>query len=218
MARTKEQIIHTIAKRVAKDFKDGDVINLGIGIPTAASSYILQAANVILQSENGILKIGEALQSQPSDEIPQVINANWQPASVLDGGMFFDSSFSFGLIRGGHVDATVLGALEVDEQGNLANWIIPGKLVPGMGGAMDLVNGAKKVIILMEHTDKNGNSKLKKRCSLPLTGLRVVHRVITELGVFDFEDGHMKLVELQPGVSLEELRANTEASFAIALD
>lgn len=211
MERTKEQIIEIIIKRVAKDFKDGNLINLGIGMPVMATKYIPDNVNVILQSENGMLKMG-AMPKQ-GDENPRITTAGGQPSSIQEGGMFFDSAFSFSLIRGGHVDITVLGALEVDEVGNLANWIIPGKLVPGMGGAMDLVNGVKKVIIVMEHTDKNGNSKVKKQCSLPLTGAKVVDRLITELGVFDFEDGVMKLVELQEGATLEELEAKTEAHF-----
>lgn len=211
MERTKEQIIEIIIKRVAKDFKDGNLINLGIGMPVMATKYIPENVNVILQSENGMLKMGAM--PKKGDENPRITTAGGQPSSIQEGGMFFDSAFSFSLIRGGHVDITVLGALEVDEVGNLANWIIPGKLVPGMGGAMDLVNGVKKVIIVMEHTDKNGNSKVKKQCSLPLTGAKVVDRLITELGVFDFEDGVMKLVELQEGATLEELEAKTEAHF-----
>lgn len=215
MERTKEQITEIIIKRVAKDFKDGNLINLGIGMPVMATKYIPENVNVILQSENGMLKMG-AMPKQ-GEENPRITTAGGQPSSIQEGGMFFDSAFSFSLIRGGHVDITVLGALEVDEVGNLANWIIPGKLVPGMGGAMDLVNGVKKVIIVMEHTDKNGNSKVKKQCTLPLTGAKVVDRLITELGVFDFEDGVMKLVELQEGATLEELEAKTEANFVNCL-
>lgn len=211
MERSKEQIVETIAKRVAKDFKDGNLINLGIGMPVMATKYIPSNINVILQSENGMLRMG--VMPESGKENPRITNAGGQPSSIKEGGMFFDSAFSFSLIRGGHVDITVLGALEVDEVGNLANWIIPGKLVPGMGGAMDLVNGVKKVIIVMEHTDKNGKSKVKKQCTLPLTGTKVVNRLITELGVFDFENGVMKLVELQPGATLEELKEKTEASF-----
>lgn len=213
MALSKEEIVALIVKRVAKDFKDGDLVNLGIGMPTQAANYLPSGVEIIMQSENGMLKMGPA----PAEKNPRVTNAGGQASSILEGGMFFDSSFSFGLIRGGHVDITVLGGLEVDEQGNLANWIIPGKLVPGMGGAMDLVNGTKKVIVVMEHTDKNGNSKLKKTCSLPLTGAKCVNRVITELGVFDFEDGKMKLVELQGEATLEEVKAKTEASFEVCI-
>ncbi|WP_281271162.1 3-oxoacid CoA-transferase subunit B [Helicobacter didelphidarum] len=206
-------MIETIVKRVAKEFKDGDLINLGIGMPLQASNYVPKGVNIILQSENGMLGMG----ATPAEKNPRITNAGGQASSIMEGGMFFDSAFSFSLIRGGHVDITVLGALEVDESGNLANWIIPGKLVPGMGGAMDLVNGVKKVIITMEHTDKNGNSKLKKQCTLPLTGKSCVDMVITELGVFSFENGKLKLIEVQEGASLEEIKANTEANFEIAL-
>lgn len=211
MQRTKEQIVELITKRVAKDFKDGMLVNLGIGMPVMATKYIPKGINVILQSENGMLGMGAM--PEKGKENPRITTAGGQPSSIVEGGMFFDSAFSFSLIRGGHVDITVLGALQVDEEGNLANWIIPGKLVPGMGGAMDLVNGVKKVIITMEHTDKAGNSKIKKKCSLPLTGVKCVDRLITELAVFDFKNGKMKLVELQPGATLEEVSAKTEAVF-----
>lgn len=208
---SKEKMIETMARRVAKEFKNGDLVNLGIGMPTQVSNYIPAGIELILQSENGMLKMGPT--PKESEANPRITNAGGQPSSVLEGGMFFDSAFSFSLIRGGHVDITVLGALEVDEQGNLANWIIPGKLVPGMGGAMDLVNGVKKVIIMMEHTDKHGNSKVKKQCTLPLTGAKCVDLLVTELGVFRFDNGKMTLIELQPNVSLEELTSKTEASF-----
>ncbi len=211
MERTKEQIVELITKRVAQDFKDGMLVNLGIGMPVMATKYIPKGINVVLQSENGMLGMGAM--PEKGKENPRITTAGGQPSSINEGGMFFDSAFSFSLIRGGHVDITVLGALEVDEEGNLANWIIPGKLVPGMGGAMDLVNGVKKVIITMEHTDKSGASKIKKRCSLPLTGVRCVNRLITELAVFDFENGKMKLVELQEGATLQEVQEKTEASF-----
>ncbi|RAX52062.1 succinyl-CoA--3-ketoacid-CoA transferase [Helicobacter sp. 16-1353] len=215
MERTKEQVTTTIIKRVAKEFKDGNLVNLGIGMPELASNYIPEGVHIILQSENGMLGMG----GMPTEENknPRITTAGGKASSIKEGGMFFDSAFSFSLIRGGHVDITVLGALEVDENGNLANWIIPGKLVPGMGGAMDLVNGVKKVIIAMEHTDKNGNSKLKKACSLPLTGAKCVDMVVTELGVFEFENGKMKLIEIQPDSSLEEIQAKTEAKFELAL-
>lgn len=215
MALSKEELVALLAKRVAKDFKDGDLVNLGIGMPTQACNYIPEGVSIILQSENGMLMMGKA--ASESERNPRITNAGGQCVTILQGGMFFDSSFSFGLIRGGHMDITVLGGLEVDQNANLANWIIPGKLVPGMGGAMDLVNGTKKVIVIMEHTDKNGNSKIKKQCSLPLTGAKCVNRLITELGVFDFENGKMKLVELQPNVNLEEIKAKTEAEFEVCL-
>ena len=208
---SKEKMIETMARRVAKEFKNGDLVNLGIGMPTQVSNYIPAGIELILQSENGMLKMGPT--PKEGEANPRITNAGGQPSSVLEGGMFFDSAFSFSLIRGGHVDITVLGALEVDEQGNLANWIIPGKLVPGMGGAMDLVNGVKKVIIMMEHTDKHGNSKVKKQRTLPLTGAKCVDLLVTELGVFRFDNGKMTLIELQPNVTLEELKSKTEATF-----
>lgn len=207
----KEQIIEVIARRVAQEFKDGDLVNLGIGMPTMVSNYVPQGINIFLQSENGMLKMGPTPKDNAINK--RITTAGGTPSSILEGGMFFDSAFSFSLIRGGHVDVTVLGALEVDGEGNLANWIIPGKLVPGMGGAMDLVNGVKKVIIMMEHTDKNGKSKFKKKCTLPLTGIQCVDLLVTELGVFAFENGKCKLIELQPNVSLEEVQAKTEANF-----
>ena len=213
MSFSKEEIIARIAKRVAQDFKDGDLVNLGIGMPTQAVNYLPKGVNIILQSENGMLKMGPP----PSTKNPRITNAGGQSVSILEGGMFFDSAFSFGLIRGGHVDISVLGGLEVDENANLANWIIPGKLVPGMGGAMDLVNGTKKVIVVMEHTDKNGNAKIKSKCTLPLTGAKCVNRIITELAVFDFKNGALQLVELQDGISLDEVRAKTEARFEVCV-
>ncbi|AWI34962.1 3-oxoacid CoA-transferase subunit B [Helicobacter apodemus] len=212
----KEQIIEIIAKRVAKEFKDGDLVNLGIGMPTQVSNYIPEGINIYLQSENGMLKMGPTPKKE--QENSRITTAGGAPSSILEGGMFFDSAFSFSLIRGGFVDITVLGALEVDSEGNLANWIIPGKLVPGMGGAMDLVNGVKKVIIMMEHTDKYGKSKLKKQCTLPLTGARCVDLLVTELGIFSFKEGKCKLMELQPNVSLEEIKSKTEADFEICLN
>ncbi|MDE5602796.1 MAG: 3-oxoacid CoA-transferase subunit B [Helicobacter sp.] len=212
----REQIIELIAKRVAKEFKDGDLVNLGIGMPTQVSNYIPEGINIYLQSENGMLKMGPT--PNKGQENNRITTAGGSPSSILEGGMFFDSAFSFSLIRGGHVDITVLGALEVDSEGNLANWIIPGKLVPGMGGAMDLVNGVKKVIIMMEHTDKYGNSKFKKQCTLPLTGTKCVDLLVTELGIFSFKEGKCTLIELQPNVSLEEIQAKTEADFEICLN
>lgn len=212
----REQIIELIAKRVAKEFKDGDLVNLGIGMPTQVSNYIPEGINIYLQSENGMLKMGPT--PNKGQENNRITTAGGSPSSILEGGMFFDSAFSFSLIRGGHVDITVLGALEVDSEGNLANWIIPGKLVPGMGGAMDLVNGVKKVIIMMEHTDKYGNSKFKKQCTLPLTGTKCVDLLVTELGIFSFKEGKCTLIELQPNVNLEEIQAKTEADFEICLN
>ncbi|WP_342429452.1 CoA transferase subunit B [Neobacillus sp. FSL H8-0543] len=200
-----------IAARVAKEMKDGDVVNLGIGLPTMVPNYLPEDINVILQSENGYVGLG------PLDgEIdPDLVNAGGQPAGILPGGAFFDSVFSFELIRGGHVDLTVLGGLEVDTNGNLANWMVPGKMVPGMGGAMDLVTGAKKVIVAMEHTAKSGSSKILEECRLPLTGKGVVDLIVTELAVFRVTDDGLVLEELQEGVDLETVKEKTEASFKI---
>ncbi|WP_301337180.1 3-oxoacid CoA-transferase subunit B [Bacillus sp. FJAT-29814] len=200
-----------IAARVAKELKDGDVVNLGIGLPTMVPNYLPEDVSVILQSENGYVGLGPV-----EGEIdPDIVNAGGQPAGIIEGGAFFDSLFSFELIRGGHVDVTVLGGLEVDAQGNLANWMIPGKMVPGMGGAMDLVTGAKKVIVAMEHTAKNGASKILKQCRLPLTGKGVVDVIITELAVFRLTEEGLVLDELQEGVSLETVTEKTEASFRV---
>lgn len=201
-----------IAKRVAQEFKDGFVVNLGIGIPTLAADYIPAGVNVILQSENGFL--GLAPLAGTAD--PDLVNAGGKPVSIAASGAVFDSAASFGIIRGGHVDITVLGSLEVDQEGNLANWMIPGKLVPGMGGAMDLVSGARKVIVAMEHTAKDGAAKILKKCTLPLTGQGVVDLIVTNLCVFAVEAGKLVLKELAPGVTLEEVRAGTEADFVVA--
>lgn len=200
-----------IAARVAKELKDGDVVNLGIGLPTMVPNYLPEDINVILQSENGYIGLGPL-----EGEIdPDLVNAGGQPAGIVKGGAFFDSLFSFELIRGGHVDVTVLGGLEVDAKGNLANWMIPGKMVPGMGGAMDLVTGAKKVIVAMEHTAKNGAPKILKQCRLPLTGKGVVDLIVTELAVFRVTEAGLVLEELQEGVDLETVLEKTEASFQI---
>lgn len=200
-----------IAARVAKELHDGDVVNLGIGLPTMVPNFLPENVNVILQSENGYIGLG------PLDgEIdPDLVNAGGQPAGINPGGAFFDSLFSFELIRGGHVDVTVLGGLEVDAQGNLANWMVPGKMVPGMGGAMDLVTGAKKVIVAMEHVAKNGLSKILEQCRLPLTGKGVVDLIVTELAVFRVTDEGLVLEELQDGVELETVKEKTEASFMV---
>jgi acetate CoA/acetoacetate CoA-transferase beta subunit len=201
-----------IAERVAKEMKDGDVVNLGIGLPTMVPNYLPENVNVILQSENGYVGLG------PLDgEIdPDLVNAGGQPSGILPGGAFFDSVFSFELIRGGHVDVTVLGGLEADAKGNLANWMVPGKMVPGMGGAMDLVTGAKKVIVAMEHTAKNGSSKILEECRLPLTGKAVVDLIVTELAVFRVTEEGLFLEELQEGADLETVKEKTEASFKIS--
>jgi acetate CoA/acetoacetate CoA-transferase beta subunit len=201
-----------IAARVAKEMKDGDVVNLGIGLPTMVPNYLPESVNVILQSENGYVGLGPL-----EGEIdPDLVNAGGQPSGILPGGAFFDSVFSFELIRGGHVDVTVLGGLEVDSNGNLANWMVPGKMVPGMGGAMDLVTGAKKVIVAMEHTAKNGSSKILEECRLPLTGKGVVDLIVTELAVFRVTEEGLVLEELQEGIDLQTVKEKTEASFKIS--
>ncbi|MCM3693527.1 3-oxoacid CoA-transferase subunit B [Neobacillus niacini] len=200
-----------IAARVAKELKDGDVVNLGIGLPTMVPNYLPDGVNVILQSENGYVGLGPL-----EGEIdPDLVNAGGQPSGILPGGAFFDSVFSFELIRGGHVDLTVLGGLEADQKGNLANWMVPGKMVPGMGGAMDLVTGAKKVIVAMEHSAKNGSSKILEECRLPLTGKGVVDLIVTELAVFRVTEEGLVLEELQEGVNLETVKEKTEATFII---
>jgi len=207
----KELIKGYIAKRTAQEFKDGDVANLGIGLPTFVPHYLPEGVHVILQAENGT--IGAAPAPDPVD--CYVENAGGQPAGVIVGGAFIDSATSFGLIRGGHVDATVLGALEVDEHGNLANWIVPGKMVPGMGGAMDLVVGAKKVIIAMEHTQK-GAHKILKECRLPYTAVGVVDLIITEMGVMEVTQKGLVLKEINPEFTAEEVQAATECTLIIS--
>jgi acetate CoA/acetoacetate CoA-transferase beta subunit len=200
-----------IASRIAKEMKDGDVVNLGIGLPTMIPNYLPEGCNVILQSENGYVGLGPLV----GEIDPDLVDAGGKPSGIIAGGAFFDSLMSFSLIRGGHVDLAVLGGLEVDEEGNLANWMIPGKLVPGMGGAMDLVVGAKKVIVAMEHTSKNGASKIVKQCTLPLTGKNVVDIIVTELAVFRVTEEGLVLDELQEGVDLDTVKKNTEASFMV---
>jgi acetate CoA/acetoacetate CoA-transferase beta subunit len=200
-----------IAARVARELQDGDVVNLGIGLPTMVPNYLPENVNVILQSENGYIGLGPV----DGDIDPDLVNAGGQPSGINPGGAFFDSLFSFELIRGGHVDVTVLGGLEVDAKGNLANWMVPGKMVPGMGGAMDLVTGAKKVIVAMEHMAKNGSSKILEQCRLPLTGKGVVDLIVTELAVFRVTAEGLVLKELQDGVKLDTVKEKTEAAFTI---
>ena len=204
-----------IARRVAKELKDGDVVNLGIGLPTMVANYLPEGVEIILQSENGIMGMGPA--PEKGSENVDIVNAGAQYVTVKPGAMFFDSATSFGIIRGGHVDATILGALEVDEKGNLANWIVPGKMVPGMGGAMDLVVGAKKVIIAMQHTQK-GAHKILKECTLPYTALGVVNMIITEMGVMEITENGLLLTELHPDFSIDDIIAATGCELIISPD
>lgn len=201
-----------IAKRVARELKDGDVVNLGIGLPTLVADYIPSDVEIILQSENGFLGMGSAPEEGQEDSY--LVNAGGRYASINPGGAFFDSVTSFAIIRGGHVDATVLGALEVDEEGNIANWMVPGKMVPGMGGAMDLVTGAKKVIVAMNHTAK-GEAKILKKCRLPLTAVNAVDLIVTEMGVIEVTPKGLYLKELNPEFTIEDIKAATEADLII---
>lgn len=202
-----------IVKRVAAELKDGDVVNLGIGLPTEVANHIPEGIDITLQSENGYIGIGPA--PKEGEEDKYVVNAGGKFSSIITGGATFDSSTSFGIIRGGHVDITVLGALQVDERGNLANWMIPGKMVPGMGGAMDLVVGAKKVIIAMEHTAK-GNPKILKSCTLPLTAAGEVDIIITDMCVIEVTKDGMVLKEIAPETTIEEIMAATEAELKVS--
>ena len=202
-----------IAARVAKELKDGDVVNLGIGLPTLVANFLPPGIEIVFQSENGIMGMGPAPSADTVD--PDIVNAGGLPASVKTGAMFFDSAMSFGIMRGGHVDSTVLGALEVDEKGNLANWIVPGERVPGMGGAMDLVIGAKKVIIAMTHTQE-GKPKILKKCTLPYTALGVVDMIVTEMGVIEVTPEGLVLTELHPDYTQEQVQAATGAKLIIS--
>lgn len=201
-----------IARRVAKELKDGDIVNLGIGLPTLVANYIPEDIEVTFQSENGFVGLGPA--PEPGKEDKYITNAGAQPATIKTGGAFFDSADSFSIIRGGHVDVTVLGALQVDQSGDLASWMVPGKMVPGMGGAMDLVVGAKKVIIAMTHTAKD-EKKIVKKCTLPLTAVKQVNLIITELAVMEVTDKGIILKELAPGVTVEDVINATDAELII---
>lgn len=203
-----------IVKRAVQEMKDGMNVNLGIGMPTLVANEIPPDLQVLLQSENGLLGIGSY--PEEGSEDPDLINAGKETITTISGASFFDSAESFAMIRGGHVDLAILGGMEVSEDGDLANWMIPGKMVKGMGGAMDLVTGAKRVVVIMEHLNKNGESKIKKECKLPLTGKGVVDRLITDLAVFDFKENTMVLIETMNGACIDEVKEKTNASFTIS--
>ncbi|WP_045505846.1 3-oxoacid CoA-transferase subunit B [Bacillus amyloliquefaciens] len=200
--------------RAVKEIKDGMNVNLGIGMPTLVANEIPEDYNVLLQSENGLLGIGPYPLAGAED--PDLINAGKETITEVKGASYFDSAESFAMIRGGHIDVAILGGMEVSEKGDLANWMIPGKMIKGMGGAMDLVHGAKRIVVIMEHVNKFGESKVKSECTLPLTGRQVVHRLITDLAVFDFHQGRMMLTELQEGATLEEVIEKTEGRFTVS--
>lgn len=200
-----------IARRAAQELRDGFVVNLGIGVPTLVPHYLPAGRRITLQSENGFVGLGPL----QGDADPHVVNAGGLPCGLEPGAAMFDTCMSFALIRGGHIDATILGGLQVDQAGNLASWMVPGRMVPGMGGAMDLVTGARRVIVAMEHCTRDGEPRILKRCTLPLTASGRVHMVITERAVFECREGRLVLLEMAPGMTLDELRACTQAEFSV---
>lgn len=210
----KSEIKGFIAKRVAKELKDGDVVNLGIGLPTMVPAYLPAGVHVVLQSENGIIGTGSKPTAEEAEPAYKT-DAGGSPAQAAKFGCYIDSATSFGFIRGGHVNATILGGLEVDQEGSLSNWIIPGKKVPGMGGAMDLCSGVKKIVVATEHCEKNGQSKILKQCTLPLTGARCVTDIVTDRCYFEVTQEGLVLRELAPGYTVEDIRACTEADFLV---